>query len=131
MLPLPILDKTPSVRLRDASEQAGEGRANDRRLHPVGYICDRIYRVLTVRRESVKVLHMITCTLKAVLKKKRLTRYALSKKTGISYPALHALFRDETLSYDRRVLDLLCLTLKCKVGDLLQSKPPYRFPRLK
>ena len=72
---------------------------------------------------------MITCKLEAMLKRKRWTRYQLHKKSGISYPALHALFHDRTRSYDREVLDRLCATLRCQPKDLLTWKRPLRFPR--
>lgn len=71
---------------------------------------------------------MIVCTLKEVLKRRGLTRYKLSKKSKISYPALHALFHNRTQSFDRSVLDRLCATLRCQPKDLLSWKP-YRFPR--
>ncbi len=72
---------------------------------------------------------MINCTLKAVLKRKGMTRYKLHKQSGISYPALHALFHNRTQSYDRRTLDLLCLHLHCRPKDLLRWKRKVRFPR--
>jgi DNA-binding Xre family transcriptional regulator len=72
---------------------------------------------------------MIVCTLKSMLKRRGLTRYGLMKKSGISYPALHALYRNETRSYNRHVLNRLCATLRCQPKDLLCWKSePHRTP---
>ena len=75
---------------------------------------------------------MIICTLKAVLDRKGWSRYKLAKKSGISYPSIHALYHNRTWSYDRSVLDQLCVTLRCRPKDLLRFYPkPLRFPRTK
>jgi putative transcriptional regulator len=73
---------------------------------------------------------MIVCQLKAILKRKGWTRYQLQKKSGITYPTLHALYHDRTKLYSAEVLEKLCRSLRCEPGDLLKWVP-QRFPRLK
>ena len=73
---------------------------------------------------------MIVCKLKGVLKRKGWTRYKLQKESGITYPTLHALFHGRSKGYRAEVLNKLCSTLHCELGDLLQWRPD-RFPRLK
>jgi putative transcriptional regulator len=73
---------------------------------------------------------MIECKLKNILKRKGMTRYRLAKKTGISYPTLHALYRNRSKGYSADVLNKLCYALKCTPGDLLEWRPD-RFPRTK
>jgi len=72
---------------------------------------------------------MISCKLKLLLKQRKLTRYRLQKMSGISYPTLHALYRDKNRFYSAQVLDKLCRTLRCQPGDILEWKI-MRFPRL-
>lgn len=39
---------------------------------------------------------MIDCKLKSILNRKGMTRYGLAKKSNISYPTLHALYRNKS-----------------------------------
>jgi putative transcriptional regulator len=71
---------------------------------------------------------MIVCTLKQVLERKGWSRYKLQKRSGISYPTLHAMFHAKSKGYSSDVLNRLCATLHCKPGDLLRWVPD-RFPR--
>ncbi len=50
---------------------------------------------------------MIVRRLKGVLKRKGWTRYKLQKKTGITYPTLHALFHGRSKSFSAEVLNKL------------------------
>jgi putative transcriptional regulator len=59
-----------------------------------------------------------------------MTRYGLAKKSNISYPTLHALYRNKSKGYRADVLNKLCHALKCQPGDLLEWRPD-RFPRTK
>ena len=62
---------------------------------------------------------MIICKLKKVLIRKGWTRYRLHKKTGISYPALHAMYHNRSKLYSASVLEKVCRALNCQPGDLL------------
>jgi len=67
--------------------------------------------------------------LQQLLKKKKLTRYRLQQMSGISYPTLHALYRNRSKFYSAQVLDKLCRALRCQPADLLEWRI-QRFPRL-
>jgi len=71
---------------------------------------------------------MIICTLKKVLRSKRMTRYELRERSGVTYPTLLALYRNTSKGYSADVLDKICYALKCQPGDLLKWRP-QRFPR--
>jgi len=73
---------------------------------------------------------MIICKLEKVLKRKGWSRYELQKRSGITYPTLHALFHGLSKGYSAKVLNRLCSTLHCELGDLLEWRPD-RFPRAK
>jgi putative transcriptional regulator len=66
---------------------------------------------------------MIDCKLKSILKRKGMTRYRLAKTSKISYPTLHALYRNKSKGYSTDVLNKLCYALKCTPGDLLEWRP--------
>jgi putative transcriptional regulator len=72
---------------------------------------------------------MIVCTLKEMLNRKGWTRYRLQKKSGITYPTLHALYHGRSKGYSAAVLDKLCRALNCQPKDLLEWKPD-RFSRI-
>jgi len=73
---------------------------------------------------------MIVCTLKKVLRHKGWSRYELQKRSGITYPTLHALFHGRSKGYSADVLNKLCYALNCTPGDLLKWRPD-RFLRTK
>ena len=73
---------------------------------------------------------MIVCRLKQILKDKGWSRYRLHKKSGVTYPTLHALYHGKSKAYSADVLNRLCYALHCGPGDLLKWRPD-RFPRLK
>ena len=72
---------------------------------------------------------MIICTLEAVLKRKDRSRYWLHKKSGVTYPTIHALYHNKTKFYSAKVLHRLCAALDCPLHELLKWDPK-RFPRL-
>jgi putative transcriptional regulator len=103
-------------------------------LRPLVYIQLRIYK----EYDSTSRLHclplspysscMIVCKLREVLKRKGWTRYKLHKKSGVTYPTLHAMYHGRSKLYSAAVLEKICRTLRCQPGDLLRWEP-QRFPR--
>jgi putative transcriptional regulator len=73
---------------------------------------------------------MISCKLRELLDGRDMTRYELSKISGITYPTIHALYRNKSKFFSAKVLDKLCRALRCKTGDILRWDPE-RFPRYK
>jgi putative transcriptional regulator len=59
--------------------------------------------------------------LEPVLKRQKppLTVYGLAQKTGLNYPGLLRLSRNERRGIEFETLDKLCAALNCRPGDLL------------
>lgn len=57
--------------------------------------------------------------LENILNKKGLTKYWLSKQTGISYPTISKLCNNETISANFETIEKICICLNCSVNDLL------------
>ena len=50
---------------------------------------------------------------------KNVTRYALSKATGISYPIIYHYYKNKVTRYDSYILDKICAALECDIADLI------------
>lgn len=48
------------------------------------------------------------------------------RMTGLAKGTVHALYHDRVQKVDYRVLDKLCIALKCQPGDLLIYTPDER-----
>jgi DNA-binding Xre family transcriptional regulator len=59
-----------------------------------------------------------------------MTRYRLAKNSKVSYPTLHALYRNKAKATELMFLNKFCYALKCTPGGLLEWRPD-RFPRTK
>jgi len=46
----------------------------------------------------------------------------LAARTGLSYPAVHRLARDQTTRFDGATLDAICRVLDVGVGELLEYR---------
>jgi len=71
---------------------------------------------------------MIVCKLKEILKRKGWTRYRLHKESRVSLPTIYMMYRSRSKLYSAAVLEKLCSTLRCQLGDLLCWEI-QRFPR--
>ena len=78
-----------------------------------GYIFIKIYS------EVIKVLKL---TLKEVLDSKGITRYELSKRTGIRFHIIDNYYKNKVVRYDSYVLDKICTALECDISDVLEYK---------
>ncbi|MFA7239720.1 MAG: helix-turn-helix transcriptional regulator [Sulfuricellaceae bacterium] len=63
---------------------------------------------------------MISCRLSTLLGAKRLKVSDVCRATGIARATLDRYYYDRVKSFDRAVLDKLCLFLKVSPGDLLE-----------
>ena len=50
---------------------------------------------------------------------KNVTRYALAKTTGISYPIIDHYYKNKVTRYDSYILDKICAALECDIADLI------------
>ncbi len=65
---------------------------------------------------------MIRLTLDKVLDNLKMTRYELSKRTGIQYQIIDKYYKNNVKRYDSYILDRICCVLDCKISDLIEIK---------
>ena len=63
---------------------------------------------------------MIKCNLSRILGEKRITRFDLSKQSGISMYTLAQLYHDKWKGVSRDTMDSLCKVLEVQLGDLFE-----------
>ena len=62
---------------------------------------------------------MILITLDKALEKSGITRYELSKRTGIQYQIIDNYYKNKVKRYDSFILDRICLALNCHIQDII------------
>ena len=62
---------------------------------------------------------MIKLTLAEYLDQHNITRYELSKRTGIKFQIIDNYYKNKVVRYDGYVLDRICYALKCKLEDVI------------
>jgi len=67
---------------------------------------------------------MIHSRLKQLLDDKGWSLYRARQESGVSYPTLLALRDNRTKMFRADVLDKLCRTFECQIGELLMFCPP-------
>ncbi|MCQ2440706.1 MAG: helix-turn-helix transcriptional regulator [Clostridia bacterium] len=65
---------------------------------------------------------MIKLTLDKALKTSKITRYELSKRTGIQYQIIDKYYKNNVKRYDSYILERICCALDCKIGDIIEFK---------
>jgi putative transcriptional regulator len=50
----------------------------------------------------------------------QITRYELSKRTGIKYQIIDNYYKNRVVRYDGYLLLKICIALDCEVGDILK-----------
>ena len=65
---------------------------------------------------------MIKLTLDKAMDKLNITRYELSKRTGIQYQIIDNYYKNKVKRYDSFVLDRICDALGCKIEDIIEYK---------
>ena len=65
---------------------------------------------------------MIRLTLDKALNRLNISRYELSKKTGIQYQIIDNYYKNKVIRYDSYVLDRICDALQCDVCDIIEHK---------
>jgi len=63
---------------------------------------------------------MIILTLKEALEKLNISRYELSKRTGIQYQVIDNYYKNRIKRYDSFVLERICEALNCDVSDIIK-----------
>ena len=65
---------------------------------------------------------MIKLTLDKALKNLNISRYELSKRTGIQYQIIDNYYKNKVKRYDSYVLDRICDALNCDIKDIIEYK---------
>lgn len=65
---------------------------------------------------------MIRLTLDKALNDLKITRYELSKRTGIQYHIIDKYYKNNVKRYDSYILDRICCALNCNVSDIIEYK---------
>ena len=63
---------------------------------------------------------MVRISLEKCLEKKGITRYQLSKKTGIVYHTIDSYYKNQVTRYDSYLLNKICEALDCDISDILE-----------
>ena len=64
----------------------------------------------------------IYLALKDILDERHMTRYMLSKQTGIQYQTVDKYYKNKVSKYDRSILERFCTVLDCSIHDLIQME---------
>ena len=62
---------------------------------------------------------MVRLCLEQTLKKLDITRYELSKRTGIQYQIIDNYYKNKVVRYDCFILNKICTVLDCKIEDVI------------
>lgn len=65
---------------------------------------------------------MIRLILDKTLKNLNISRYELSKRTGIQYQVIDNYYKNKVKRYDGYVLERICEALDCKINDIIEYK---------
>lgn len=63
---------------------------------------------------------MIKLTLAKALEDAKITRYELSKRTGIQYQIIDNYYKNHVKRYDSYILDRICAALDCEINDIIE-----------
>jgi len=66
----------------------------------------------------------VTCTLKSFLDSRGITRYRLTKMTGVDDSTIDSYYKNKNFRYDAYILAKMCHALDCDISDLLEYVPP-------
>lgn len=63
---------------------------------------------------------MIRLTVDKYLDTHSITRYELSKRTGIRFQIIDNYYKNKVVRYDSDILDRICTALECDVSELIE-----------
>ena len=63
---------------------------------------------------------MVRLTVDKYLDKRGITRYELSKKTGIGFQIIDNYYKNKVVRYDSDVLNRICEALGCDISDIIE-----------
>lgn len=63
---------------------------------------------------------MVTIILDKTSGKYKISRYELSKRTGIQYQIIDNYYKNKVVRYDSFVLDRICAALSCRIEEIIE-----------
>lgn len=63
---------------------------------------------------------MVRLTIDKQLEKSGITRYELSKRTGIVYHTIDSYYKNQVVRYDSYILNKICEALDCDISDIIE-----------
>ena len=63
---------------------------------------------------------MIKLTVDKFINKRGITRYELSKRTGIRFQIIDNYYKNKVVRYDSYVLNRICEALDCDISDIVE-----------
>ncbi len=63
---------------------------------------------------------MIKLTVDRIIDEKKITRYELSKRTGVAFPIIDKYYKNKVVRYDSYILDKICEALDCDISDIIE-----------
>lgn len=66
------------------------------------------------------MIHLIKLTVDKFLINHNITRYELSKRTGIRFQIVDNYYKNKVTRYDSDVLDRFCKALGCDISELIE-----------
>ena len=63
---------------------------------------------------------MIKLTIDKCLIAKGITRYELSKRTGIRFQIIDNYYKNKVVRYDSDILNRICMALDCDIADIIE-----------
>lgn len=63
---------------------------------------------------------MIKLTLDKALEKRGISRYRLSKLTGIQFQVVDKYYKNKVVRYDSYILERICLALDCGIEEIIE-----------
>ena len=63
---------------------------------------------------------MIRICLDKTLSQRNISRYELSKRTGIQYQIIDNYYKNKVKRYDSYVLERVCSALDCEISDIIE-----------
>ena len=65
---------------------------------------------------------MIKLTIDKYIDSREITRYELSKRTGIRFQIIDNYYKNKVVRYDSDILNRICNALECDISDLIEYK---------
>lgn len=63
---------------------------------------------------------MVRLTIKEFLDSHSITRYELSKRTGIYFQIIDKYYKNNIVRYDSYILNKICEALDCDISDIIE-----------